>query len=118
MMSDPGKKENMRNPSDLIGELNQTAEADPDLQVVALVVGFETRCEFVFSSDAAPLKKLNGLILKGGEPIGLCAVKRTPGENSVLMRPLSEYAGDKHTNEVLSQLTQVFASLASGQTSA
>src|SRR5215468_3806261 len=64
-----------RTTKDLIDELRAEGERfqkkTADHSAVALVVAFENASEFVWNSDRNPLQKLNSLIEKGGEPVGL-----------------------------------------------
>src|SRR5262245_58316552 len=94
-----------RTTKDLIEELRVEGERfqnkTADHSAVALVVGSENKPEFVWNSDRNPLQKLNSLIEKGGEPVGLIGWIVTLDEESsrrklrMYSRALQEYAHEE-----------------------
>jgi hypothetical protein len=63
-----------RSTKDLIDELTsleqELKQSSPELVTIGLAVGFEKTTEFVFAADENRLTKLNGIVKKGGQPIG------------------------------------------------
>ena len=95
----------MRTTVDLICELNTEAAR---YGTVMLVVGFEKHSEFVWSGEDKQLEKLNRLVEKGGEPVGLiAAIKNEYGQVTRMMgRPLTEYQDERWVADYLKQLIE------------
>ena len=90
-----------RTTRDLVNELRGAAG---EVLIAALVVGFDNHTEFVWSTDAEPLEKLDTLVSAGGEPVGII----THDEQGTHARPLIEYQGEEWVEEYLiSLLAQV-----------
>jgi hypothetical protein len=91
---------------ELINELEETAAASGS--AVAIVVAFENTSSFVFAGDANGLEKLNGLVIQGGEPVGLIATTLGRKEGTVQVRALAEHEGYVHIQEYLMTLAAAF----------
>lgn len=101
----------MRTTKELIEDLKAEALAlkldgtDP-LAGVQLVVGFEATSEFIYHHDPEALAKLNEMIQRGGEPIGLISIIKTgKGHCGVQNKLLPEYAGQEWAQKYLNHLT-------------
>jgi hypothetical protein len=73
---------------DLIEELEDAAKG---FTGAALAVGFAETTEFVMSCDDRPIEKLNAMVRRGGEPIGIMLWKLNEREGSFCARPLPEH---------------------------
>ena len=104
-----------RTTKDLIDELRAEGERfqnkTADHSAVSLVVRFKNNSELVWDSDRNPLQKLNSLIEKGGEPVGLIGwiVALDDEESSrrklrMYSRALQEYAHEEWVGNFLSAL--------------
>ena len=104
-----------RTAKDLIDELRAEGERfqnkTADHSAVALVVAFDRNSEFVWDSERNPLEKLNSLMEKGGEPVGLIgwivAFAEEAGSRRrlrIYSRALQEYASEEWVGNFLSAL--------------
>ena len=91
----------MRKTSDLIDELRAEAKT---AWLAAIVVGFETSTEFVFSSRQHPLEELNRLVQNGGFPIGLLRFDRENSSVQGSYRPFKEYENEEWAKKYLAGL--------------
>ncbi len=90
-----------RGTRDLIEELNRESK---QFNLVALVVGFEKRSDFVYASDENSLEKLNGLLEAGGEPIGLIGITLDKNVGIIRVRALQEYEDQEWVKGYLGEL--------------
>jgi len=109
-----------RTTGDLIQELKQEADlfakkSQGEYWSIGLVVGFEKHTAFVFhGEDKEPLKKLNELVEKGGEPVGFVGWITLYDELwdqkqiRVYTRALEEYADEHWVQGYLSKLVSEF----------
>src|SRR5262249_55231898 len=104
-----------RTTRDLINELRAEGERfqnkTADHSAVALVIAFDRNPEFVWDSERHPLEKLNSLMEKGGEPVGLIGWIVSFAEEAgsrrrlrIYSRALQEYASEEWVGNFLSAL--------------
>ena len=97
-----------RTTEDLIEELKMESKK---FNLLALLVGFEKRTDFVFASDRDGLTKLNDLVKAGGEPVGLLGftLDRDSNVGTVRARRLQEYQDEEWAAKYLSAHVRIFA---------
>ena len=91
----------MRKTSDLVDEIRAEAK---DAWLVAIVVGFETETQFVFSSRKHPLEELNQLVKNGGSPLGLLRFDKENTRVQGSYSPFAEYETEDWVNKYLAGL--------------
>lgn len=97
----PRSDRKMRNTSDLVNEMLKEAKK---AWVVAIVVGFQTETQFVFSTSRQPLEKLNQLVKSGGSPIGLLKFEKEGNTVQGKYRPFEEYENVQWVTQYLAGL--------------
>jgi hypothetical protein len=91
----------MRKTSDLVEEMRAEAK---NAWLVAIVVGFESETQFVFSSRRHPLEELNQLVKNGGSPLGLLRFDREKTQVQGSYRPFAEYENEEWVQKYLAGL--------------
>ena len=99
----------MRSTADLIRELDDEAK---HFRLLALAVGFEKSTECIWSTDEKKLEKLNELVKKGGEPVGLVGVIIESGIAMIHTRPLEECKAEAWVQDYLSSIVRDVGELA------
>ncbi len=102
--------EKMKTTADLIEELQELA-ASGEFKVLVLAVGFDKTTEFVFSTESGRLEKLNGLVKRGGEPIGFVGITVPDSDDlsaTVMTKPLAEHAKEAWVHDYLDSLAASF----------
>ncbi len=72
--------------------------------IIAIVVGFQTETQFVFSTSRQPLEKLNQLVKNGGSPIGLLKFEKEGNTVQGKYRPFEEYDNVQWVTQYLAGL--------------
>jgi len=99
-----------RSTKDLIDELTsreqELKQSSRELLTIGLAVGFEKTTEFVFAADQNRLSKLNGIVRKGGRPIGTIAIVLDGQEVQFLGCLLKEYETKRWATNYLESIMQ------------
>lgn len=102
----------MRTTIELIEELHAKATG---AFVAVMVVGFENKTEFVWANSTSALDDLNGLVGKGGQPIGVRRLDKTEGAMNCTIEPFKEYAHESWVRGYLDSLGTSFMKLLEAQ---
>ena len=94
-----------RTAAELVEEL---AEEATGCNFAAIVVTFEATTQFVFSTDDDALERLAALLARGGEPIGLIAVRAEADPGLVSHRVFREFSDQEWAKDYLSNLVDTF----------
>jgi len=100
----------MRSPLELIRELEQEAR---QLQMAALVIGFQDHTAFVWSHHADKLETLDTMLTLGGESIGFVGVT----DGTIAVRPLAEYENEEWARGYLQAILRHFQDVARAECS-
>ncbi len=100
----------MRSPLELIRELEQEAR---QLQMTALVIGFQDHTAFVWSHHADKLETLDTMLTLGGESIGFVGVT----DGTITVRPLAEYENEEWARGYLQAILRRFQDVARAECS-